>query len=81
VLTCASRYNCSANDLIYGSRSHIINLRVKKVIGDDTLGCASFLRELIMISDSFLDLSHRLELPTDEVEDIILYVCTNPIAG
>jgi hypothetical protein len=70
VLICASRYNCSANDLIYGSRSHIINLHVIRVIGDDTLSCATFLRELIMIRDGFLDLSDGLdsmELSIDEV--------------
>ena len=75
MLTCASRYNCYFNDLIYGSVSHIINSHVNRLISNDTLGCATFLRELIIIRDGFLDLSNGLALSTDEVKDITFYIC------
>ena len=81
MLTCVSRYSCFTNDLLYGSLSHIINSHVKRLTGDDTLGCATFLRELVMIRDGFLVLSDGLELSNEEVEDIIQYVCVNPLAA
>ena len=71
MLTCASRYNCFVIDSIYGSVSHIINSHASRLISDDMLGCATFLRQLIMITDGFLNLSNGPALSTDEVKDII----------
>jgi hypothetical protein len=53
---------------------------MNRLISDDMLGCATFLRELIMIRDGFLDLSNGLALSTDEVKDIIFYICTSQLA-
>jgi hypothetical protein len=54
---------------------HIIHLYINRFISNDMLGCVTFLRELNTIRDSFLDLSNGLVLSTDEVEDIIFYIC------
>jgi len=54
VVYCAERFNCSINDLIYGRLSIIINSYVRNSFDENTLDRVAFLRELIMIRDSYL---------------------------
>ena len=44
------------------------------LISDDMLGYVTFVRELIMITEGFLDLCNGLVLSTDEVKNIIFYM-------
>jgi len=75
VVYCAEQFNCSINDLIYGRLPMIINSYVRNSVDETTLDRLAFLRELIMIRDSSLTLSGLLT--SDELNNVILHVCTS----
>jgi len=73
VVFCAQRFICSINDLIYGCLPIIINSYKRNSVDETTLDHVAFLRELIMIRDSSLNLSGLLS--SDELNDVISYGC------
>jgi len=75
VVYCAEQFNCSINDLIYGRLPMIINSYVRNSVDETTLDRVAFLRELIMIRDSSITLSGLSS--SDELNDVISYVCTS----
>jgi hypothetical protein len=80
VLMCANRYNCSVNDLLYGRLWHIINSYVFNLTNGAIHDRASFLSELIFIRDNSFSLSGGMRLSHDELQDIIIHVCTSQLA-
>jgi len=75
VVCYAERFNCSVNDLIYGRLPIIIYLYARNSVEKTTLDRLAFLRELIMITDGSLTLLGLLS--SDELNDVISYVCTS----
>ena len=76
VLFCIDRYKCSISDILYGSVNRIIYSQYYNTLDDGELHNADFLSELIDVRDNRHEFSDNLSLSYDELNDIILYVCT-----
>jgi len=79
VVYCAERFNCSINDLIYGRLPIIINSHVRNSVDESTLDRVAFLRELIMIQESWLTLLGLLS--SDDLNDAISHACASQLAS
>ena len=75
------RYDCSLYDVLYGSINSLISSYVNRSVDESVLCRANFLIELIMLRDGSLSMSDCTQsMSTDELKDIIDFICTSQLA-
>ena len=75
ILYCFKRYNCTYNDLLFGSVNSIVNSFCLKSIDDSTFSTANLLSELICVRDGLCDIA--INFTKEELLSIIDNVCTS----
>ena len=75
VLFCTQRYQRSIHDIIYSSVDGIINSFAYNTVDYGTHMAANLLTETLMIRDKVLNFSNGFSLTSDELNEIINYIC------
>jgi len=77
LLFCARLYNCSAQYIISGSVSRLVNNCTSKLVKNYQLQTASFIRKLVLIREGTLELPNRVSLSRLELDQLVHVVSTS----
>jgi hypothetical protein len=69
--------NCSAQHIIGGSVNRLVDNYTFKSVKDYQLQTASFVRELVLLRDSTLELSNSVNLSRSEFDQLVHVVSTS----
>src|SRR5664279_4298157 len=77
LLFCAQLYDCSAQDIISGSVNRLVNNYTFKLVNDCQLQTASFVRELVLLRESTLELSNCVIFSRLELDQLVHVASTS----
>ena len=77
LLFCAQLFNFSAQDIVSVSVNRLVNNYSFKLVTDYQLQTASFVRELVLLRESTLELSNRVNLSRLELDQLVHVVSTS----
>jgi len=77
LLFCAQLCNCSAQYIISGSVNRLVDNYTSKLVKDYQLQTASFVREIVLIAESTLELPNRGNLSRLELDQLVHVASTS----